>query len=415
MGYCMSEVKNHPIEPSVTALKNFVSSVPGWFPYQQEMDKYLDELLHLILEMRPPRIMVVGRCKSGKSSLINAICGRKVAEVSMIQPQTGQAQWKKYYNQYDGREIIHILDTRGLQENKDPLEKDSAGTPLKSILNAVNQYPPDLILFLCKASDVNVGVKKDLEALDEVYQVIYKKYSRKICLIGVLTHCDQLVYGSKWEKLDDPAKLKLTEPSAKSLWNHLVLYKNYKAHFERSIDIKNDVVPTVTYAEYYEGEGAEIDPEFDGRWNIETLVKEMLKYLPIETTPSIARTSKIKDFQRKQAISVVDICSALSGVISANPIPGVSFPIIGAIQTIMVMSIGYLSGCDFSEETAANFIATAGTGLGANWVLSTLSGEFAKLIPGVGSVISVANNTVATKAVGELAIKIFIDQETPEK
>ncbi len=44
-----------------------------------------------------------------------------------------------------------------------------------------------------------------------------------------------------------------------------------------------------------------------------------------------------------------------------------------------------------------------------------MSGEVAKLIPGVGSVISVANNTVATKAVGELAIKIFIDQETPEK
>lgn len=410
----MSEVKNHPIEPSVTALKKLVSPIPDWFPGKQDINKYLDELLDLILEMRPPRIMVVGRCKSGKSSLINAICGRKVAEVSMIDPQTGQAQWKTYYNQYDGSEILHILDTRGLQEDQNPLEKDSAKTPLKSILNAVNQYPPDLILFLCKASDVNVGVKEDLQALDEVYQVIYKKYSRKIPLIGVLTHCDQLVYGPRWERLDNQAKLELTRPSQTSLMNHLVLYKNYKAYFEKAIDSIN-VVPTVTYADYYEGEGAEIDPESDGRWNIENLVKEMLKYLPIETTPSITRTSKIKDFQRKQALSVVDICSALSAVISANPIPGVSFPIIGAIQTIMVMSIGYLSGLDFSEETAANFIATAGVGLGANWGLTTLSGEFAKLIPGVGSIISVATNTVATKAVGELAIKIFIDQEIPEK
>ncbi|WP_027249413.1 GTPase [Planktothrix agardhii] len=80
----MSEVKNHPIEPSVTALKKLVSSIPDWVPYQQDINKYLDELLHLTLEMRPPRIMVVGRCKSGKSSLINAICGGKVAEVSMI-------------------------------------------------------------------------------------------------------------------------------------------------------------------------------------------------------------------------------------------------------------------------------------------------------------------------------------------
>jgi predicted GTPase len=411
----MSEVKNHPIEPSVTALKKLVSSIPDWVPYQQDINKYLDELLGLILEMRPPRIMVVGRCKSGKSSLINAICGRKVAEVSMIQPQTGQAQWKKYYNQYDGREIIHILDTRGLQENKDPLEKDSAGTPLKSILNAVNQYPPDLTLFLCKASDVNVAVEEDLQTLDEVYQVIYKKYSRKICLIGVLTHCDQLVYGPKWERLDNQAKIKLTEPSRTSLMGHLAVYKAKNAHFEKSIDINNIIYPTVTYAEYYEGEGAEIDPESDGRWNIENLVAEMINCLPKETTASMKRTSKIKDFQRKQALSVVDTCSVLSGVISANPIPGLSFPIIGAIQTIMVMSIGYLSGRDFSEETVASFIATAGAGLGANWGLTTLSGEFAKFIPGVGSIISVATNTVATKAVGDLAIKIFIDQEIPEK
>lgn len=271
-------------------------------------------------------------------------------------------------------------------------------------MNAVNQYSPDLILFVCKASDVSSGVEGDLQALNEVYQVIYEKYSRKLPLICVLTHCDQLVYGPKWERLDNQAKLELTRQSQTFLMNHLVKSQK-RSNF---IDIKNYVVPTVTYAEYYEGECAEIDPEFDGRWNIETLVKEMLKYLPKETTTSMARTSKIKDFQRKQALGVVDTCSALSAVISLNPIPGISFPIIGAIQTIMVMSIGYLSGLDFSEETVANFIATAGTGLGANWGLTTLSGEAAKFIPGFGSVISVTTNTVATKAVGELAIKFLL-------
>jgi uncharacterized protein (DUF697 family) len=218
-----------------------------------------------------------------------------------------------------------------------------------------------------------------------------------------------------WEKLDNQAKLELTQSSKTSLMNHLGNYKDKVAYFEKSIDINNIIFPTVTYAKYYEGEGAEIDPESDGRWNIENLVAEMINCLPKETTASMKRTSKIKDFQRKQALGVVDTCSALSAVISLNPIPGLSFPIIGAIQTIMVMSIGYLSGLDFSEETFANFIATAGVGLGANWGLTTVSGEVAKLIPGVGSVISVANNTVATKAVGELAIKIFIDQEIPEK
>ena len=53
--------------------------------------------------------MVIGRCRSGKSSLIKAICGLKVAEVSDTKPETGMAQWKEYY--HDGVELLRILDT----------------------------------------------------------------------------------------------------------------------------------------------------------------------------------------------------------------------------------------------------------------------------------------------------------------
>ena len=82
----------------------------------------------MIQGLRPPRIMVIGRSRAGKSSLINAICGLKVAEVSDTKPETGKAEWKNYY--HNGTDLLHILDTRGLQESKAPRQSDSAGQHL---------------------------------------------------------------------------------------------------------------------------------------------------------------------------------------------------------------------------------------------------------------------------------------------
>ena len=103
----------------------------------------LKELRESIKSLRVPRIMVIGRSGSGKPSLINAICGLKVAEISDTKPKTGKSEWKAFYR--DGSELVHILDTRGFQESKLPQEEDSAKTPLESILRAVDKECPDVI------------------------------------------------------------------------------------------------------------------------------------------------------------------------------------------------------------------------------------------------------------------------------
>jgi len=46
------------------------------------------EIEKLVEERRPPVLYVMGRSGHGKSSLINALAGRKVAEVGDIKPQT---------------------------------------------------------------------------------------------------------------------------------------------------------------------------------------------------------------------------------------------------------------------------------------------------------------------------------------
>ncbi|MEH2245800.1 GTPase [Nostoc sp.] len=87
-----------------TELLKIVNSLPGFFPLKNELQEKLDNLRSIIQGLRPPRVMVIGRSRSGKSSLINAICGLKVAKVSDTTPETGMAEWKKYY--HNGSDLL---------------------------------------------------------------------------------------------------------------------------------------------------------------------------------------------------------------------------------------------------------------------------------------------------------------------
>jgi len=177
-------------EDLATALLKIVDILPGFVPLKADIQEQLDNLRSVIQGLRPPRIMVIGRCRAGKSSLINAICGLRVAKVSDTKPETGMAQWKKYY--HDGTDLLHILDTRGLQEAQAPRQTDSATTPYDSIMQAVKKECPDVILFLCKATEVHCAIQEDLSICESILAEIKKQYRRDLPIIGVLTKCDEL-------------------------------------------------------------------------------------------------------------------------------------------------------------------------------------------------------------------------------
>ena len=66
----------------------------------------------VLLDKRPPALVLVGRRGAGKSSLVNALFGAKVAELGHVTAQTGRGRWYTYER---GGGAMRVLDTRGMQ------------------------------------------------------------------------------------------------------------------------------------------------------------------------------------------------------------------------------------------------------------------------------------------------------------
>jgi predicted GTPase/uncharacterized protein (DUF697 family) len=388
-------------EALVTEILKIVDNLPNFVPLKGNSQEYLNNLRSAMQGLRPPRIMVIGRSRSGKSSLINAICGLRVAEMSDTKPETGEAEWKDYH--HDGVDLLHILDTRGLQEAEAPRQADPAKSPFDSIMQAVNKECPDVVLFICKAKEVHSGSQKDIDICTLILTEIKNKYKRDLPMIGVLTQCDELAPPHvKILPTNNERKNHNIDAQVKSFYGYLQQREKLRFHIK-------DVIPTAAYAEYEDGINGLILPDEDYRWNITKLVKTMIKYTPRETRSSLARMAHLAEFQLTAANTVVAACSGLSGVVSANPIPGAAITVVVAIQTFMVMYIGWLSGREFSEQTVKDFVVTGGVAAGANAGMVGIADIALKFIPGFGSVLSAGASTIATKGLGDAAILHFLN------
>ena len=386
-------------EGIATYLLGIVDKLPDFFPLKGELQEKLDQIRSAIQGLRPPRIMVIGRCRSGKSSLINAICGLKVAEVRDTTPETGMAEWKEYY--HNGADVLHILDTRGLQETEAPRQDDSAKTPYDSIMQAVRKECPDVVLFLCKATEVHAAAQEDLNICVSIITEIKKKYRRDLPVIGVLTKSDEVA----------PPKISLPTDNERKNRNIQAQVQSFHAYLKAREELRHNVktvIPTAAYAEYETGKNGFILADEDYRWNITELVESMIKHTPKETRGSYARMANTARFQLSVANTVVAACCMLSGFVSANPIPGVAIPVVGAIQTFMVMYVGWLSGREFSEQSIKDFMVTGGVAAGANAGMLGIADITLKFIPGVGNLIVGGAVSIATKGLGDAAVAYFL-------
>jgi uncharacterized protein (DUF697 family)/predicted GTPase len=368
-------------------------------PVRRKMERELADLLALVRDRRPPRFLLVGRRGSGKSSLLNAVFGRLVAEVGPVRTQTGAAEWRRY--EENGRSL-DILDTRGLQEGSNPAEGDFAGSPIESIAQAIEERSPDAVLFLVKAKEVDSAVAGDLDALEEIMKRIRQTHGAEPPIVGVVTQCDE-VDPPDVPRLptDDPDKNRNIQEAVEVMGEHIRSRADLRHRLVQ-------VLPTVAYMGH-RPDGS-VDPQRDYRWNIHELVGLLLEELPNEAKLDFARLAQVQVFQARVAEQVVTVCTAVAGGVGAQPIPVADMPLLTSLQTLMVGTIAYVGGRELSLQATREFLVSMGVVGASGLTLREGARALIKIVPGFGHAVSGGVAAAGTYALGRAAISYFIDR-----
>lgn len=378
-------------------------------------DKDLKDLMDGVDAHRPPRIFLIGRTGVGKSSLINALCGSYVANVSDTRSCTESAT---PYEVKDGeRVLMEILDTRGIAESESLNEEQSAEDML---IEQINEFSPDVAIFMLNCTHRD-DVNTDVEFLKKLAKEYAAQNNLRLPIVVVINKCDEMAPTRYKNPAEYPRK------KIEKINEVLQYYKGIIVKNGLKID---DIIAVSSLIDWQTPDGMEIDVEdidnlpmsdienlqiaFDGRYHIEELLDILEKaILDFEAQMGLRMAARLTDVVHRFANHLNTIFSSISATVALSPIPVSDIYILLIIQAILVALIASLSGRDISIDTATEFIFSLGGVAGAGYVFKLVAQQASKLLngiwPGVGSAVSAAVATVGTSAIGKSAISYYID------
>ncbi|MGE7603001.1 GTPase family protein [Peribacillus sp. NPDC097675] len=395
------EEKRDEMSSIYTLIKGQVDKLPI---SQSKKNKMLDQLMKvktMTVDAREPRIALVGRRGSGKSSLINSMFGEKRQYVSSVKSGTGKGKWLWYPS--DAEPKIRLLDSRGLGESEAPTEEFEEDTPLDELINAVTGEQPDVFLFLIKAKETDSRIEEDLKELNKLRKIVKNKHHYDVPVICVVTQVDELDPPHyKQVPFDAHPKKKQHIDEAVSL-----MEKRFK---ESDIPLLN-IIPICSYIDF--DENGDID--YDMRWNIDELSTYLIEALPSEAKLMTAKAMQSHFVKKKFARTIVSTFTAIASLIGAEPIPFADFPILTGIQGLMIVVIGFIADKEINTKTASEFIAALGINVGLGLLVREGVRAAVRLIPGAGLAVSGAVAGGVTYGIGQAAIAYFIEDKNMEQ
>ncbi|MFC9598975.1 GTPase [Peribacillus butanolivorans] len=389
--------KHDEIGSLFTFIKGQVNKLPI---SESKKNKMLDQLLKLktmTVDAREPRIALVGRRGSGKSSLINAMFGQERQYVSPVKSGTGKGKWLWYPS--DSQPKIRLLDSRGLGESETPTEDYEEETPMDELIKAVTEEQPDVFLFLIKAKETDSRIEEDLQELSKLRKIVKDKHHYDVPVICVITQVDEL----------DPPHYKQVpfdaHPKKKQHIDEAIglMAKRFK---ESEIPLLN-IIPICSYIDFDEKGNI----EYDMRWNIDLLSDYLIEALPSEAKLKTAKAIQSQFVKKKFARTIVGTFTAIASLIGAEPIPFADFPILTGIQGLMIVVIGFIADKDINTKTASEFITALGINVGIGLLVREGVRAAVRFIPGAGLAVSGAVAGAVTYGIGQAAIAYFIENK----
>ena len=381
-------------------------------------DKDLKKLMEGLDSHRPPRIFLIGRTGVGKSSLINALCGAYVADVSDTRSCTENAQ--SYVCKDGDRVLMEILDTRGIAESESLNDKLSAEDML---INEISEFSPDVAILMLNCTHRD-DVNTDVEFLKKVSAEYERTNKLKLPIVVVVNKCDEMA----------PTRYKTPAEYPMNKINKI----DEVVRYYKGIIVKNglkieNIIAVSSLIDWQTPDGMEIDVEdiknlpkhdidnlqiaFDGRYKIEELLDILEEaILDFEAQMGLRMAARLNEVVHRIAKHLNKVFSGISATVALTPIPVSDIYVLIIIQSILVALIASLSGRDISLDTAKEFIFSMGGIAGAGYLFRLAAQQASKLLnavwPGSGSAVSSGIAFAGTSAIGSAAISYYIDDQT---
>lgn len=342
---------------------------------------YADPRVKAVLEAfenpRPLRIVFVGRTGAGKSSVINSLAGKYLAEVS--DPVPGQQHAEKHSIQDVERVLFEVVDTRGIA--------DAGPGAEEALEKALNGFLPDVMIVVIPLTDRS-HMDDDIQSVQKIRQ---KYFNGTTPVIVLLNKADQMAPAQ--EPVDSSRKQE-----------NIRRFREQVEEMVRAATLTPlAILPICSYMDWSDDKQEIL---FDGRYNIDSLLQLIIDNVALEAALQLALEARTQQAAHLVAERLVRSCTALAGTIGTSPLPVADITVLTGLQMVMVTAVSYIGGRDLDAKSVKEFIA----GLGLHVPAALALRELARVLaPVFGGAVSGAIAAAGTYAIGISAVAYYVD------